>query len=205
MVPFYIKNCVGSAAYLYRNVEFLTRHVLFCMVWRIRFNTSMPSESTVAPKSNLIRLGLAREWSGVWIGPYILQERGLCFVSQSTDFSFCFVPFRFAKYRFFISFRPISFLKVQFFHFVLSHFVLSHFVSSHFVSSHFVSSHLISFHFVSQSTDNNPFLARRCMADHYSVWALRKLEMQSTGGSYNPVAYTPPHPLLPCCVLYIYM
>ena len=123
MVPFYIKNCVGSATYLYRNVEFSTRHVLFCMVWRIRFNTSTPSESTVAPKSNLIRLGSAHEWSGVCIGPYILKKRDVSvlfrkvrifhfvsfhFVSQSTDFSFR-LAFRFAKYRFFISFRPISF------------------------------------------------------------------------------------------------
>ena len=30
---------------------------------------STPSESTVAPKSNVIRLGSAHEWSGVWIGP----------------------------------------------------------------------------------------------------------------------------------------
>ena len=36
------------------------------------------------------------------------------FVSQSTDFSFLFVPFRFAKYRFFISFPPISFLPFRF-------------------------------------------------------------------------------------------
>ena len=75
MVPFYIKNCVGSVTYLYRNVEFSTRHVLFCMVWQIRFNTSTPSESTVAPKSNLIRLGSAHEWSGVWIGPKFSVEK----------------------------------------------------------------------------------------------------------------------------------
>ena len=123
MVPLYIKNCVGSVTYLYRNVEFSTRHVLFCMVWRIRFNTSTPSESTVAPKSNLIRLGSAQEWSGVWIGPYIFQKRDVSvsfrkvqifhfvsshFVSQSTDFSFRFVPFRFVPFRF-LPFRFVSF------------------------------------------------------------------------------------------------
>ena len=42
---------------------------LFCKVWRIRFSTNTPSESTIAPKSNLIRLGSAHEWSGVRIGP----------------------------------------------------------------------------------------------------------------------------------------
>ena len=42
---------------------------LFCKVSRFRFNASTLSESTVAPKSNLIRLGSAHEWSGVWIGP----------------------------------------------------------------------------------------------------------------------------------------
>ena len=42
---------------------------LFCKVWRISFNTSTSSESTVAPKSNLIKLDSAHEWSGVWIGP----------------------------------------------------------------------------------------------------------------------------------------
>ena len=73
-ISFCIKNYVGSVTYLYRNVEFSTRHVLFCMVWRIRFNTSTPSESTVAPKSNLIRLGSAHEWSGVWIGPISPQS-----------------------------------------------------------------------------------------------------------------------------------
>ena len=143
MVPLYIKNCVGSVTYLHRNVEFSTRHVLFCMVWRIRFNTSTPSASTVAPKSNLIRL-LVRRTNGAAFG------LGLTFYRKEM------FPFRFAKYRFFISFRPISFCKVQIFHFVSSHFVSQstdfHFVSFHFVSSHFVSSHFVSSHFVSQST-----------------------------------------------------
>ena len=93
---------------------------------------------------------------------YILQKRDVSvsfrkvqifhfvsfhFVSQSTDFSFRFIPFHFAKYRFFISFRPISFRKVQIFHFVSFHFVSFHFVLFHFVLFHFVSPH-----FVSQST-----------------------------------------------------
>ena len=58
--------------YLYRNVELATQEncLSFCFA---RFGElSSTQYATVAPKSNLIRLlmGLAHEWSGVWIEPY---------------------------------------------------------------------------------------------------------------------------------------
>ena len=59
--PFVQKSWIGDTGELFT--------FLFCKVWRIRFNKSTPCESTVPPKSNLIRLGSAHGWSGVWIGP----------------------------------------------------------------------------------------------------------------------------------------
>ena len=68
--PILYKKLSRISIYLYRNVEFATREncLPFCF-GRFgelgQFNTSTPSESTVAPKLNLTRLGSAHEWSGV--------------------------------------------------------------------------------------------------------------------------------------------
>ena len=55
----------------------------------IRFDTQyavwISCRANVAPKSNLIQLGSAHEWSGVWAGPYFRGPKGLDNTTQTME------------------------------------------------------------------------------------------------------------------------
>ena len=84
-------------------------------------------------------------------------------------------PFRFAKYRFFISFRSISFRKVQIFHFVSSHFVSqSTDFSFRFVPFRFVPFRFVPFRFAKY---NKPILPSSIKQQHIIFRPLRKIPL----------------------------